>query len=73
MIFPIEELVPYLAELFGLERLPAGTIIFCGTPPGVGYQPLHPERQRPPLRAGDTMTVGLPFGSVTTRVVGKSK
>ena len=73
MIFPIEELVPHMARLFDLERLPAGSIIFCGTPPGVGYQPLHPERQRSPLKAGDTMTVKLSFGSVTTYIVAKSK
>jgi 2-keto-4-pentenoate hydratase/2-oxohepta-3-ene-1,7-dioic acid hydratase in catechol pathway len=73
MIFPVEELVPHIAKLFELERLPAGAVIFCGTPPGVGYQPLHPERQRPPLKAGDTMMVKLSFSSVTTHVVAKSK
>lgn len=73
MIFPIEELLPYAARLFELAQLPAGTIIFCGTPPGVGYQPMRPERQRPPLKAGDRMTVQLPFGSVTTRLVAKAK
>jgi len=73
MVFSIEELVPYVEHLFGVSRLPPGTIIFCGTPPGVGYQPLRPERQRPPLMAGDIMTVHLSFGSVTTYVVGKPR
>jgi 2-keto-4-pentenoate hydratase/2-oxohepta-3-ene-1,7-dioic acid hydratase in catechol pathway len=72
MIFPIEELIPYTKSLFELPQLPAGTIIFCGTPPGVGYQPMALERQRPSLKAGDTMTVRLPFGSVMTHLVAKA-
>jgi 2-keto-4-pentenoate hydratase/2-oxohepta-3-ene-1,7-dioic acid hydratase in catechol pathway len=71
MIFTIQTLIPFFVDLFKLKQLPVGTMIFCGTPPGVGYQPLNPKRGRPPLKAGDTMTVRLSFGSVTTFVVAK--
>ena len=69
MIFQFEELVERAAYYHGLDQLPAGTCIWAGTPPGVGYQPQMPERQRPSLKPGDTMSVVLPFGSVTTHIV----
>ena len=69
MIFSFDELIERAASVYELERLPAGTCIWAGTPPGVGYQPQMPERQRPSLKPGDVMTVLLPFGSVTTHVV----
>ena len=69
MIFSFGELIDRAAFVHGLDRLPAGTCIWAGTPPGVGYQPEMPERQRPSLKPGDTMTVVLSFGSVTTHVV----
>jgi 2-keto-4-pentenoate hydratase/2-oxohepta-3-ene-1,7-dioic acid hydratase in catechol pathway len=71
MIFGVEELVAAAARLLQLERLPAGTCIYTGTPPGIGYQPHHPERARASLQPGDAMTVRLSFGSVTTRIAAK--
>jgi 2-keto-4-pentenoate hydratase/2-oxohepta-3-ene-1,7-dioic acid hydratase in catechol pathway len=71
MIFGVEELAAETARLLGLDCLPAGTCIYTGTPPGIGYQPFHPERGRPSLKPGDVMTVQLSFGAVTTRIVAR--
>ncbi len=71
MIFSVEQLAAETARLLHLERLPAGTCIYTGTPPGIGYQPYHPERGRPSLKPGDVMTVRLSFGAVTTHIVAR--
>jgi len=62
LIFPVYELVSYLSENFTLW---AGTLIFTGTPPGVG------AGRRPPvfLSPGDTITIEVEgVGSLENRV-----
>lgn len=71
MIFSVERLAAETARFLHSESLPAGTCIYTGTPPGIGYQPHHPERGRPSLKPGDVMTVQLSFGSVTTHIVAR--
>jgi 2-keto-4-pentenoate hydratase/2-oxohepta-3-ene-1,7-dioic acid hydratase in catechol pathway len=52
MVFPVGEVVAYLAKVFTLEP---GDLIFTGTPPGVGFA------RKPPvfLKAGDVAEVEI--------------
>jgi 2-keto-4-pentenoate hydratase/2-oxohepta-3-ene-1,7-dioic acid hydratase in catechol pathway len=52
MIFPVREILVYLAQIFTLEP---GDLIFTGTPPGVGFA------RQPPifLKAGDVVEVEI--------------
>jgi 2-keto-4-pentenoate hydratase/2-oxohepta-3-ene-1,7-dioic acid hydratase in catechol pathway len=62
MIFDVPSLVEFLSKSMTLE---AGTVIFTGTPPGVGMA------QKPPLwlKAGDTVSVTVEkIGTLTNRV-----
>ena len=62
MIFDVASLVEFLSRSMTLE---AGTVIFTGTPPGVGMA------QKPPLwlKAGDTVSVTIEkIGKLTNRV-----
>jgi 2-keto-4-pentenoate hydratase/2-oxohepta-3-ene-1,7-dioic acid hydratase in catechol pathway len=63
MIFPVPALVAFLSA--SMVLLP-GTVIFTGTPPGVGFA------RRPPvfLQAGDSVTIEIEgIGALTNPVV----
>lgn len=53
MIFPIEELIPYVSSITGLEP---GDVLLTGTPSGVG------ALRQPPIwmKPGDTVEVAIP-------------
>jgi len=62
MIFDVPTLIEFLS---GSTRLPAGTVILTGTPPGVGFA------RKPPvfLRDGDTISVQIDaIGTLTNPV-----
>jgi 2-keto-4-pentenoate hydratase/2-oxohepta-3-ene-1,7-dioic acid hydratase in catechol pathway len=63
LIFPVDELVAYLSQVFTLEP---GDLIFTGTPAGVGFA------RKPPvlLKAGDITEVEIDrLGTLRNRVV----
>ncbi len=52
LIFPVDQLISYLSQVFTLE---SGDLIFTGTPPGVGVARIPPVF----LRDGDVVEVAI--------------